>query len=74
MVGPDETRELDSVPASAGRNTAISARESGMPTTVQELALHERAALDFDTQPDEERRHRVEVVAGDPHMVERPDV
>ncbi len=43
-----------------------------MPMTVQELALHEHpCALDLETQPDEERRHRVEVRNGDTDMVER---
>jgi hypothetical protein len=53
----------------------ISVRESGMPMTVsRNLALHERAALDLETQSDEERRHRVEVVDSDPDMVETPGV
>jgi hypothetical protein len=37
---------------------------------VHELALHERPALDLEAQPDEERRHRVEVRDGDADMVE----
>jgi hypothetical protein len=37
---------------------------------VHELALYERPALDLEAQPDEERRHRVEVRDGDADMVE----
>ncbi len=52
----------------------ISSRVRDADDSVQELALHERAALDLETQPDEERRHRVEVVDSDADMVETPDV
>jgi hypothetical protein len=38
--------------------------------SVYKLALHERPALDLETEPDEERRHRVEVRDGDADMVE----
>jgi hypothetical protein len=38
--------------------------------SVQKLALHERPPLDLETEPDEERRHRVEVRDGDADMVE----
>jgi hypothetical protein len=39
--------------------------------SVQKLALHEHPrALDLETEPDEERRHRVEVGDGDADMVE----
>ena len=42
-----------------------------MPMTVSEnSALHEHSALDLKTEPDEERRHRIEVRDGDADMVE----
>jgi hypothetical protein len=37
---------------------------------VHQLALYERPALNLEAQPDEERRHRVEVRDGDADMVE----
>jgi hypothetical protein len=37
---------------------------------VQELAFHDHPPLDLETEPDEERRHRVEVRDGDADMVE----
>jgi len=49
----------------------ISVREPGMPMTVSiNSPLHERPALDLETEPDEERCHRVEVRDGDADMVE----
>ena len=41
---------------------------------LDELALHERAALDLETQVGETRRHRVEVGDGDSDVVELPAV
>jgi hypothetical protein len=75
MVGPDETRELD--PGSSVRRPQhddLRPRVRDADDSVQELALHECPTLDLETQPDEERRHRVEVVNSDPYMVEMPDV
>ena len=75
VVGPDEARELDRG-SSAGRpqHDDLGPRVRDAADGVEELALHERAALDLETQPDEERRHRVEVGDGDPDVVETPDV
>jgi hypothetical protein len=47
----------------------ISVRESGMPLTVSRNSPR-TSALDLKTEPDEERRHRVEVGDGDADMVE----
>jgi hypothetical protein len=41
---------------------------------VHELALYERPALDLEAQPDEERRHRVEVRDCDADVVEALNV
>ena len=72
MGGPDETRELQPG-TSVGRpkDDDLSAGVGDAYDRVQELAFHEHPrALDLETQPDEERRHRVEVRNGDTDMVE----
>jgi len=72
MGGPDEAQELEPG-TSVGRpkHDDLGARVRDADDRVQELALHEHPrALDLETQPDEERRHRVEVRNGDTHMVE----
>ena len=49
----------------------ISVREPGMPMTVSRNSPSTNIrALGLEAQPDEERRHRVEVRDGDADMVE----
>jgi len=75
VVGPDEARELEPG-SSAGRpqHDDLALRVRDADDRVDELALHERAALDLETQVGEERRHRVEVGDGDSDVVELPDL
>jgi 5-methyltetrahydropteroyltriglutamate--homocysteine methyltransferase len=69
--GPDEARELQPG-TSVGRpqHDDLGAGVGDAADRVQELAFHERPALDLETQPDEERRRRVEVSNGDTDMIE----
>ena len=75
MVGPEEARELQPH-SSAGRpqHDDLRARVRDTADRVQELAFHELPSLDLETQADEERRRRVEVLDGDPYVVEAFDV
>jgi len=74
VVGPDEARELDpGAPAGRPQHDDLAPRVRDADDRVDELALHERAALDLETQVDEERRRHVEVGNGDSHVVELPD-
>jgi hypothetical protein len=71
VVGPDEARQLQPG-SSVGRpqrddlGTGVRYANDG----VDELAFHEHPALNLETQPDEERRHRVEVPDRDADVVE----
>jgi hypothetical protein len=69
------TKRASSTPArpSGGHSMTISVRRDP-DDRVDELALHEGAALDLETQVGEKRRHRVEVGDGDSDVVELPDV
>jgi hypothetical protein len=72
VVGPDEARQLQPG-TSVGRpqHDDLGAGVRDADDRVQEIPLHEHPrALDLETQPDEERRHRVEVRDGDADMVE----
>jgi hypothetical protein len=71
VVGPDEARQLQPS-ASAGRpqHDDLGAGVGDADNSVQKLTLHEHPALDLETEPDEERRHRVEVRDGNADMVE----
>lgn len=75
VLGPDEPCELDPG-SSVGRpqHDDLRPRVWDADDRVYELALHERAALDLETQAGKERRHRVEVGDGDSDVVELPDV
>jgi hypothetical protein len=72
--GPLEARELQSG-ASIGRSQHddLGAGVRDADDRVHELALHEHPPLDLESQPHEERRHRVEVRDGDAYMVETSD-
>jgi hypothetical protein len=48
----------------------ISVRESGMPQTVQELALDERPALDLQAERHEEGGHDIQICDRDADVVE----
>jgi hypothetical protein len=71
VVGPDEARQLQPC-STVGRpqrdnlGTGVRYANDG----VDELAFHEYPALNLETQPDEERRHRVEVPDRDADVVE----
>ena len=67
MVRLREARQLQPG-ASRGRSTTT--RRGSRGCDAHKLALYERPALDLEAQPDEERRHRVEVRDGDADMVE----
>jgi hypothetical protein len=72
VVGPDEARPLQPR-ASVGRpqHDDLGAGVGDADDGVQELALHEHpCALDLETQPDEERRRRVEIGNSDSDMIE----
>jgi hypothetical protein len=72
MVGPDEARELQPG-TSVGRpqHDNLGPGAGDADDSVQELALDEHPrALDLEAQPDEERRHLVEVRDGDADMIE----
>ena len=72
VVGPDEARQLQPG-ASAGwpQHDDLGAGVGDSGDCVQELALNEHPrALDLQAEPDEERRHRVEVRDGYADMVE----
>jgi hypothetical protein len=76
VVGPDEARQLQpGTPLGRPQHDDLGAGVGDADDGVQELALdgHPRA-LDLETQPDEERRHRVEVRHGDADVVEASDV
>jgi hypothetical protein len=71
MVGPDEARQLQAGAAiRRPQHDDLRARVRDAAHRVQELALHERCALDLETQPDEERCGGLEVCDGDADMVE----
>ena len=74
VVGPDEARQLQPG-SSVGRpqHDDLGAGVGDADDGVHELALHEHPALDLETQPDEERRHRVEIRDGDADVVEASD-
>src|SRR3989441_1715484 len=71
VVGPNEARQLQPG-SSVGRpqrddlGTGVRYANNG----VDELAFHEHPALNLEAQPDEERRHRVEVPDRDADVVE----
>src|SRR6266853_3681353 len=71
VVGPDEARQLQpgstvGRPQRDNLGTGVRYANDG----VDELAFHEHPALNFETQPDEERRHGVEVPDRDADVVE----
>ena len=70
--GPDEARQLKPG-TSIGRpqHDDLGAGVGDADDRVQEVARHEHpCALNLETQPDEERHHRVEVRNGDTDMIE----
>jgi hypothetical protein len=69
--GRTKLESSSTVPPSGSRSmTDLGAGVRNADHSIQKLALHERPALDLKTQPDEERRHRVQVRDGDADMVE----
>jgi hypothetical protein len=75
VVRSDKARELDPS-SSVGRpqHDDLRPRVRHADDRVEELALHEHAALDLETEADEERRDRVEVGDSDSDMVKPPDL
>lgn len=74
MGRPDEARQLDAGAAiRRPQQDHLGARVRYADDGVQELAFQERAALDFETELDEERGHRVEVGQRDADMGEPPN-
>ncbi len=71
VAGLDEARQFQPG-TSVGRpqHDDVTAGVGDADDGVHELALYECSALDLEAQPDEERRHRVEVRNGDANMVE----
>jgi len=71
VVGPGETRQLQAG-ASVGRTQHhdLAAGVGDADDGVHELALHEHSAFELETQPDEERRHLVEVRDRDADVIE----
>src|SRR5439155_12983528 len=71
VVGPDEARQLQ--PGSSVGRTQHDDLGTGVRYAndgVDELAFHKHPAFNHETQPDEERCHRVEVLNGDADVVE----
>ena len=72
VVGPDEARQLQPG-TSVGRpqHDDLGAGVGDADDSVQKFALHKHPrSFDLETEPNEERRHRVEVRHGDADMVE----
>jgi hypothetical protein len=74
VAGLDEARQLQPR-SSAGRpqhqDLAFGVGDAG--DGVDEFALHDHPALDLETEPDEERRRRVEMCDRDADVIEASD-
>src|ERR1700722_3185633 len=75
MAGSAEARELQpGTSVGQPQRDDLAARVGDADDRAHELARHGGAALNLETQPDEERRHDAEVGDGDSYVIEPCDL